>query len=93
MSDAIAAKKCNCLAINGGRIKLKCTYSYYYQVQMAMFCTNTKWCDFILRTTIDYHCERVQFDESFMSHISIPTLRRFYIMAILPELTLKAKEI
>ena len=92
VTDAIAAKKCDCLAINGGRIKLKHSHSYYYQVQMAMFCTNTEWCDFILRTTIDYHCERVQFDESFCVTV-LPTLRRFYMMAILPELALKAKEI
>ena len=92
LRDAIAAKKCDCLAINNGRIELKRTHSYYYQIQMAMFCTKTEWCDFLLRTTIDYHCERVQLDESFCAAI-LSTLRRFYILAILPELALKAKPI
>ena len=92
VSDAIAANKCDSLAINNGRIQLKHTHSYYYQVQMAMFCTKREWCDFILRTTIDYHCERVQFDESFCTRL-LPSLRQFYVTAILPELTLKAKPI
>ena len=39
MSDATAAKKCDCLAINNSRIELKHTHSYYYQIQMTMFCT------------------------------------------------------
>ena len=92
VSDAIAAKKCDCLASNNGRIELKRTHSYYYQIQMAMFCTKKEWCDFLLCTTIDYHCKQVQFDESFCGAI-FPTLRRFYILAILPELALKAKPI
>ena len=92
VSDAIAANKCDCLAINNGHIELKCTHSYYYQVQMAMFCTKREWCDFIIRTTIDYHCERVQFDESFCARL-LPSLHRFYVTAILPELAFKAKPI
>ena len=58
VSDAIVAKKRDCLAINNGRIELKHTHSYYYQVQMAMFCTKKELCNFLLRTTIGYHCER-----------------------------------
>jgi len=89
---AITANKCDCLLIENGHIQLKHTHSYYYQVQMAMFCTNTQWCDFLLRTTVDYHCERIQYNEAFC-HKIIPTLRRFYIIAILPELSLKGKPI
>ena len=90
VSDAIAAKKCDSLTIDNGHIELKRTHSYYYQVQMAMFCTKTKWCDSLLCTTVDYHCEWVLFEESFCETI-LPTLRRFYILAILPELALKGK--
>ena len=94
VSDAIAAKKCDCLAINNGCIELKHTYGYYYQVQMAMFCTKKEWCDFLLCTTIDYQCEQVQFDKSFCDNIMVlHTLQQFYILVILPELALKAKPI
>ena len=92
VSDAIAANKCDCLAINNSHIELKHTHSYYYQVQMAMFCTKREWCDFILRTTIDYYFERVQIDESFCARL-LPSLRRFYVTAILSELAFKAKPI
>ena len=92
VSDAITTKKCDCLEVNNGRIQLKHTHTYYYQVQLAMFCTSTQWCDFLLRTTVDYHCERIQLNKSFCTTM-LPTLRRFYILAILPELSLKAKSI
>jgi len=92
VSDAVLSKKCKCLTINNGSIELKCTHSYYYQIQLAMFCTRTKWCNFFFRTTVDFHCERISFDESLCGSI-LPILRRFYILAILPELTLKAKPI
>ena len=78
--------------INNCLIQLKRTHSYYYQVQMAMVCTNTRWCDFLLRTTVDYHCERVEYNETFCLEI-IPILRRFYIITILPEISLEDKSI
>ena len=59
---------------------------------MAMFCTKREWCDFILCTTIDYNCEQVQFNETFCARL-LPSLRRFYVTAILPELAFKAKPI
>ena len=90
VNDAITAKKCDCLSINNSHITLKRTHSFYYQVQVVVFCTKTKWYDFFFHTTVDYHCERVQFKESFCG-IVLPTLRYFYVLAILPELTLKAK--
>jgi len=91
VSDAIDANKCDCLVITNGRVQLKHTHSYYYQVQMAMFCMSRQWCDFFLRTTVDYHCERVAYNEAFCLDI-LPILRRF-IIAILPELFLKGKSI
>ena len=38
VSDAITAKKCDCLSINNGQITLKRTHSFCYQIQTAMFC-------------------------------------------------------
>lgn len=88
VSDAIVSNKCYCLDIEDGRIQLKCTHSYYYQVQMAMFCMNARWHDFLLRKTDDFHCEWVEYNELFCTG-AIPTLRPFYIVAILLELSLK----
>ena len=53
IDDVIWTKKCTHLVINNGRKSLKTTQNYYYQVQTAMLCTNTQWCDFFLWTTVD----------------------------------------
>ena len=88
IDDAILAKKCTCLIINdAGRKSLKMTHDYYYQIQIAMLCTNTQWCDFFLQTTIDVHCERIALDLRMCCSI-LPKLREFYFCTILPELTL-----
>ena len=52
-----------------------------------MFCTNTKWCDFFLRTTKDIYCERIVLDEQ-MCYSILPKLREFYFCSMLLELTL-----
>ena len=70
-----------------GRKSLKMMHNYYYQMQIAMLCTNTQWCDFFLRTTIDVHCERISLGLRMCCSI-LPKLREFYFCAILPELTL-----
>ena len=64
------------------------THGYYYQIQIAMFCTKKEWCDFLLCTIIDYHCEQVQI--AFCG-IVLTILQCFHILVILSELALKAK--
>ena len=53
LEDAITTKMCKCLTINNDHKQLKRAHSYYYQVQMAMFCTRWEWCDFFICTTVD----------------------------------------
>ena len=86
IGEAIATKKCTCFVVKNGRRYLKTTHNFYYQIQFAMFCSNTKWCDFFLRTTVDTHCERINVDER-MCYSNLPKLREFYFCAILPQLT------
>ena len=45
-----------------GQLHLKKSHKYYFQVLAAMFCTERKWCDFVVRTTIDIHVERIEWD-------------------------------
>ena len=61
------------------------THMYFYQVQATMFCTAGKWCDFVVRTTVDLHVERIVFDPDFWRPALLRS-RRFYFSAILPEL-------
>ena len=42
--------------------RLKRRHDFYYQVQCQLYCTNREWCDFILRTDMAMHMERIQRD-------------------------------
>ena len=54
---------------------------------MSIFCTRVKWCDFVVRTSVDLHVERVPWDPQFRMLV-LPKLHNFYFTAILPELVL-----
>ena len=74
-----AAKDKNfCLAFKNNCLSLKHTHQCYYQVQVTMFCTKRKWCDFVVRTT-DLHIERIQFNPQFwMPVLNIATQVLFH---------------
>ena len=74
-----------CLVNKDGSFQLKRTHVYFYQLQATMFCTGRKWCDFVVRTTVDLHIERITFNSDFWKPILL-RLRSFYFSAILPEL-------
>ncbi len=57
----------------------------YYQVQCQLHCTNRAWCDFVLRTEINMHVERIQRDTLWWNSV-LPKLENFYFSALLPEL-------
>ena len=73
-------------AQNNIKLSLKRTHNYFYQIQTAMLCTETKWCDFVVRTTVDLHVERIFFDDSFCNSF-LQKVRYFYFDCILPQLT------
>ena len=66
-------------------VHLKKTHNYYYQVQGAMFCTETLWCDFVVCTTKDIVVQRIPYDKQFWE-TAITKLRTFYFTALLPQL-------
>ena len=76
-----------CLTDSNGCLKLKRTHKFYHQVQATMFCTKRKWCDLVVRTNVDLHIERINWDPTFRTNV-LPKLHSFYFTAILPELTL-----
>ena len=94
ITHAVLNKKLTCLSYNStsGALSLKHSDTYYHQVQMAMFCTSKEWCDFVVRTTVDLHVERIRFDEAFCQSV-LPKLRHFFFNSILPELTLPYRPI
>ena len=89
LKDAASEAKDFCLTVNtqSSSLRLKKSHQYYYQIQAAMFCTRVKWCDFVVRTNVDLHMERVQWDPEFWMSV-LPKLHSFYFTAILPELAM-----
>ena len=87
--EGIRNKKIKFLTINNDKVALKRSHQYYYQVQTAMLCTQTQWCDFVVRTCIDFQVvERIHLDQEFCSSF-ISKVQKFYFNSILPELTVK----
>ena len=88
IEDAMANKKIKFLTVDNGSVILKRSHPYYYQVQTATLCSRTQWCDFVVRTSVDFRVvERVCFDDSFYDSLS--KVRHFYFNSVLPELTKK----
>ncbi|KAH9380660.1 hypothetical protein HPB48_015870 [Haemaphysalis longicornis] len=46
----LALSKSACVSLTGGKLRLRTDHSYYYQVQLQMFVTQRKYCDFVLWT-------------------------------------------
>ena len=85
--DAVAQKKDFCLrAEKTDRfLQLKQTHLFFYQIQATMSYSGCQWCDFVQRTSVDLHIERVPFDKEFLK-VTVLRLRAFFFSAILPEL-------
>ena len=65
--------------------KLKRKHDFYYQVQCQLYCADRKWCDFVLRTDVAMHVERIERDTLWWNS-NIPKLKTFYLSSLLPEL-------
>ena len=83
--EAVSKVKKFCLCYsNTQELQLKDIHDYYYQMQCAMYCTNCKWCDFVVMTET-IHIQRIKFNEKFWS-IVLSKLKTFYFTGILPQL-------
>ncbi len=65
--------------------KLKRRHDYYFQIHCQMYCCNTHWCDFVVRTNKDMHVKRITWDNDWWQQ-QLPKLKQFYFDALLPEL-------
>ena len=84
--DEACSGKIFCLEKKGSKYKLKRKHDCYYQVQCQLYCTDTSWCDFVVRTERDIHVERVYRDCMWWG-LQLANLRKFYFSALLPELS------
>ena len=85
IDEAVRKVKNFCLCYSSDqKLQLKDNHEYYYQIQCAMYCTNRKWCDFVVMTKT-IHVQRITFSDKFWSTV-LPKLKTFYFTAVLPQL-------
>jgi len=77
--------KKDCLEKQDGKLILKITHPYYYQVQCQLLVCEKEFCDFIVWTEVDVHAERIGVDSELCSKI-LNKSKLFFLNAILPEL-------
>ena len=69
IEEAITSKQIKFLTLNNGILALKRSHQYYYQVQTAMLCTETKWCDFVV---LNFELSnKFTLMKNFATHLSI----------------------
>ena len=62
--EDMAKQSQSCLQTDeSGNISLKRNHTYFYQVQCQMFCTNRKWCDFLVCTAKNHFVETIWYDQ------------------------------
>lgn len=86
-TDAAASDDKFCLSINQkGKLFLRKTHPYYYQVQAQMAITCARWSDFVVYTFKGMFIDRIEFDSVFWNDVH-KKAAAFYIEKMLPELT------
>lgn len=61
---------------------------FYYKIQLNMFLTNTKYCDFLIWTTCDFLDIRIKRDDGFL-FVKVNTAKNFFLRKILPDMLSK----
>lgn|SRR3990167_412376 len=68
-----------------GGFYLKHSHDYYHQMQGCMYLLNMKWCEFVIRTEVDMHIERIHRNDTLINKM-IAKFKELYIRFFLPSL-------
>ena len=71
--------------LQSGEVFLKRQHHYYHQVQMQLYVTAAKWCDFCIYTTHGIAIQRIYPDRCWQTE-NVPKLEDFYDNLLLPEI-------
>lgn len=69
---------CPYLQMKSGKLELKKTHAYYWQVQGQMLITGMNWCDFVVSAEEDILIQRIYTDSSVMDSIREKVDRYFF---------------
>lgn len=73
------------LTCEAGEVSLKRSHAYYYQVQVQLKVTDSKYCDFVIWSPKGFFHERIFPDENFWV-VNFPKAYEFHKKVVLPEL-------
>ena len=71
----------------GNELLLKHSHPYFSQVQMQLFASSARACDFVVWTNKDIHVERIRRNDEVIDNM-LSLMRPFYFSHILPRLAL-----
>lgn len=74
-----------CSSKVNGKLVLKKSHKYYYQIQMQMAICEVKWCDFIIWSPKGMYVERITYDEEFWMPLAL-ALRKISHSLLIPEI-------
>ena len=83
--EEYAKSKNSCLIASGNNYSLDREHAYYYQTQLQMFCSETKFCDFVLWSKKCLFIERIFINNDFLNE-KLKLAENFHAMVIVPEL-------
>ncbi|KAL4141997.1 hypothetical protein QTP88_004529 [Uroleucon formosanum] len=83
---AISTRKIKSCEIINGKLQLKRTDSYYYQVQGQLHISKKKFCYFCIWTSRGILYEKIKRDDNFWETKMLPHLVKFYNNYLLPEM-------
>ncbi|XP_054259250.1 uncharacterized protein LOC128983994 [Macrosteles quadrilineatus] len=86
IEDHLKSNKTTCIELVSGKLRLKKSHDYYFQIQGQLNIAKRKWCDFVVFTRKgELFVERIVIDEEFWAKV-LPKLVQFYQECILPEI-------
>ena len=74
-----------CLRSSGGKLCLRESHPYFYQVQAQLYVTRLPWCDFVVWSPDEIHVERIYYNQHFIMQ-AIAKARNFYFDVFLPSI-------
>ena len=80
-----ATKRHTCLISLNGKLVLDRKHCYFYQVQLQMFVTKRKFCDFVIWSRNYLFIERIYYDDNFCLE-NVSKVLNFHKYVIKPEL-------
>ena len=82
-------RKRMCLKFDGTNIRINRNHQYFYQIQQAMYVTERRWNDFVVKgsTGSELYIERVQYDAEWWDCVK-KKIEKFYDNHICPEIAI-----